>query len=66
MNLRALRVERGLSLDELGHRAGIERSRLSRAERGYARLSDVELEKIASIIGADVEILAETSTTQND
>jgi len=61
MNLRAQRLQCGLSLDELGRRAGVERSRLSRAERGYARLSEIELERIALVLDLPVEHLVESS-----
>ncbi len=53
--LRARRRELGLSIDELGQRANIERSRLSRAERGYIRLHDTELTRLALHLGLDVD-----------
>lgn len=48
--LRAFRSARGLTLDELGKRAKIERSRLSRAERGYATLSKDDLRRLAHVL----------------
>jgi hypothetical protein len=57
MAIRTLRKLRGLSLDELGRRARIERSRLSRAERGYLILSDTELERLAAELGVPLDSL---------
>ena len=48
--LRRTRLARQLSLDELGLRAGIERSKLGRAERGYTSLSPDQLGRIARIL----------------
>jgi len=53
--LRARRCELGLSIDELGQRANIERSRLSRAERGYVHLHHDELTQLALHLGLEVE-----------
>jgi transcriptional regulator with XRE-family HTH domain len=53
--LRARRVEFGLSLDELARRSGNERSRLSRAERGYLHLREDELVRIAEQLGVTSE-----------
>jgi transcriptional regulator with XRE-family HTH domain len=46
-HLRSHRFHAGLSLDELGRRAAIERSKLSRAERGYVRLRPDEVRRVA-------------------
>ncbi len=48
---RELRERLGLSLDEAGRRASIERSRLSRYERGYAELRAEESARLASVLG---------------
>jgi transcriptional regulator with XRE-family HTH domain len=53
--LRARRRELGLSIDELGQRANIERSRLSRAERGYVHLRDEELTRLAVHLGLEMD-----------
>jgi transcriptional regulator with XRE-family HTH domain len=49
-SLRTIRQQRSLTLDELGLRARIERSKLSRAERGYALLHRDELGRIARVL----------------
>lgn len=56
--LRQARVTRKLSLDELGLQSGIERSKLGRAERGYAQLRADELEAIAGVLGIDAKNLS--------
>ena len=48
--IRKLRIRRNLTLDELGRRARIERSKLSRGERQYARLNRDELRRIARVL----------------
>lgn len=55
--IRARRRELGLSIDELGLRAGIERSRLSRAERGYVHLNHDELTRLALHLGLEADHL---------
>lgn len=55
-SLRRRRQRAGLSLDEAGRRARIERTRLSRAERGYLVLYDDELARLD-------RVLAEASAT---
>ena len=47
INARLIRVAKGLSLDELGRRAGIERTRLSRFERQYQKLRPEEIDRLA-------------------
>lgn len=51
MDLRIIREKLGFTLDELGRRAKIERSRLSRAERGYVTLTELELQRLAEELG---------------
>lgn len=51
--LRALRIAKKLSQDELGFRAKISQARLSRAERGYLNLSDEERIRISVELDAD-------------
>lgn len=60
--LRARRRELGLSLDELGRRTDIERSRLSRAEREYVPLSHEELKRLALHLGLEMEQLVTVPT----
>jgi transcriptional regulator with XRE-family HTH domain len=57
ITLRALRHHQGLSIDELSKRSKIERSRLSRAERGYVELRDEEVKRIASLLGVAQRLL---------
>lgn len=49
-SLRQVRLQQKLSLDELGHRARVERTKLGRAERGYARLTSDELRRVARVL----------------
>lgn len=51
--LRPLRLERGLSQDELGFRSGIPQARLSRAERGYLWLRDDERRRLADVLSVE-------------
>ena len=55
--IRALREASRLTLDEAGRRAGIERTKLSRAERDYVRLKPEEEERLAPVYGVNVERL---------
>lgn len=56
--LRDIRKAKGLTLDELARRAKSERSKLSRAERGYAKLREDELRRVARALGISVKQLA--------
>lgn len=58
--LRAFRSARGFTLDELGKRAKIERSKLSRAERGFATLSKDDLRRLARALRVRVADLEES------
>lgn len=49
--LRHFRLARALSQDELARRAKVERSRLSRAERGYVELHREERCRLARALG---------------
>lgn len=55
--LRRARADRGLSLDELGLRASVERTKLGRAERGYANLTKEELDRISRALGVESSAL---------
>ena len=57
MTIRERRIHLDLSLDELGLRCGIERSRLSRGERGYVTLDNEELGRIAKELGVSARRL---------
>lgn len=55
--VRALRSERGLSLESLAGRSGVSRAMISRVERGEASPTAVVLEKIASGLGCTLSSL---------
>ena len=58
-NLRRLRVERGLSQENLAADAGIDRTYVSRLERGLENPTIAILEQLADALGAPiVELLA--------
>lgn len=52
--IRKQRVELNMSIEELGKRAGVSRSYLSRLERGERTLSVPKLAKISSILGLNI------------
>jgi transcriptional regulator with XRE-family HTH domain len=51
LRIREARRSHRISIDELAKRAGLERSRLWRGERGYIVLPDVELDAIEAVLG---------------
>ncbi|TGQ15964.1 MULTISPECIES: helix-turn-helix transcriptional regulator [unclassified Mesorhizobium] len=53
-NLRALRRARGLSQEELAHRAGIDRTYISALERNVYNASIDVVDRLAEVLGADV------------
>jgi transcriptional regulator with XRE-family HTH domain len=55
--VRALRLQRGMTLKELGERAGLSHPFLSQLERGLARPSVASAERIASALGVSVGML---------
>ena len=57
MTLREHRQRLHLSIDELSRRVGVERSKLSRAERGYVELRDDEVKRIAALLGVSTKKL---------
>lgn len=55
--IRALRLRKGWSQDELGARAGVSRETISRAERGeLAGVTTDRIERIATALGASIAI----------
>ncbi len=57
LNLQALRRARGLSQEELAHRAEVHQTYLSGVERGRRNPSVMVLQRIAVALDADVEEL---------
>jgi transcriptional regulator with XRE-family HTH domain len=55
--LRDFRRQRKLSQDELGFRCRISQARISRAERGYVRLSDEEASRISAELGVPTDVI---------
>ncbi|MBX3597962.1 MAG: helix-turn-helix transcriptional regulator [Rhizobiaceae bacterium] len=56
-NIRRLRVQYGLSQDELAYSAEIERAYVGHLERGTKNPTVETLEKLAIVLGADVSEL---------
>ncbi len=59
--LRELRVQRGLTLQEVGHRAGIDVSTLSRLESGKRRLALDHLPRLARALSVSTDELLQPS-----
>lgn len=57
LNLQGLRRERGLSQEELAHRAEVHQTYLSGVERGRRNASVQILARIAAALDADIEDL---------
>ncbi len=49
---RALRLERGLTVDEMAERTGVGRSKIACRERGVARLKPAQVQSVAAVLGA--------------
>ena len=64
--VRALRAERGLSLESLASRSAVSRAMISRVERGEASPTAVVLEKIATGLGCTLSSLFEDSAAGNN
>lgn len=56
-NLQRLRRQRGLSQEELAHRAAVHQTFLSGVERGRRNVSILVLARIAAALDADLEDL---------
>jgi len=54
LNLQALRRDRGLSQEELAHRADVHQTYLSGVERGLRNPSLLVLQRIVDALGADI------------
>jgi transcriptional regulator with XRE-family HTH domain len=57
LNLQRLRRQKGLSQEELAHRANIHQAYLSGVERGKRNPTATVLQRIAEALGADIEDL---------
>jgi transcriptional regulator with XRE-family HTH domain len=57
LNLQRLRRVRGLSQEELAHRASVHQTYLSGVEQGKRNPSVMVLHRIAAALGADIEDL---------
>lgn len=55
--LRYFRVIQGFSQDQVAAAADVTQAKISRAERGYGRLSSEEREKIAGFLGCQPDEL---------
>jgi transcriptional regulator with XRE-family HTH domain len=53
-NIRKQRADRGLSQEELAHRAGIDRSYLSEIENGHKSVGVVVLDDIAAALEVEI------------
>ena len=60
--IRALRLERGMTLDQLADGAGISASHLSRLERGQAEPSFTVAAALAEAIGVSLSELIRTAS----
>ncbi|SDF82439.1 helix-turn-helix domain-containing protein [Thalassobaculum litoreum] len=59
-NLRRIRAEKGLTIEELGHEAGVDASSVARIERGTANPSIGVIEKLGRALGVSlVQLLTE-------
>lgn len=56
-NLKAARLAKGLSQEELAHRAGIDRTYISSLERGVYKASIVVVDRLARVLEAEASDL---------
>lgn len=66
LRIRELRLERGMTLDQLSRSAGISASHLSRLERGQAEPSFTVAAALASQLGVSLSELLESSKVANN
>ena len=59
--VRSIRVERGMSQEDLAHLAGVDVSYLGRVERGDNNVAIITLQKIAASLGVSVARLIEVA-----
>jgi len=64
--VRALRIERGLSLEELAERSGVSRSMLSLIEREESSPTAVVLDKIAAGLGVPLALFFEDPAARDE
>jgi transcriptional regulator with XRE-family HTH domain len=57
LNLKELRLAKGLSQEELAHRAEVHQTYLSGVERGKRNASVLVLQRIAAALDSDIEDL---------
>lgn len=60
--IRILRIERGMSRDELAEKVGISRSHLNKVEADIKRPSILTYQKIMDVLEADISIRNEEKT----
>jgi XRE family transcriptional regulator of biofilm formation len=65
-NIKKIREEKGLTLSECAHRAGISKSYLSNIERNLNQNPSIQiLEKIAAVLEVEISVLVGTESAQD-
>lgn len=65
LNLQNARRQRGLSQEELAHLASVHQTYLSGVERGKRNPTIVVLDRIATVLGLDIEQLVQRRKPDN-